>query len=163
MNRIHVVAVSIFTSVAPVVSAPVARAEDSVTYEVVSDIVPVAKGIEYRDVSGKKLLQEVPLPWTITVSVVDAFSPADGGAEVRADWRPDFRTAATVGAVLRGQLVTVRISYRGNTICESVLDLGNATCYGSVPHSPDTDSSYGPSRLFPEPESGLPCLSIPCN
>jgi hypothetical protein len=155
MNRIHVMAVSMIAGVATVVSAPVARAEDSVTYEVFSAVVPVAAGIEYRDVSGKKLLQAVPLPWQITVPVGDAFSPTDGGAEVRADWRPDFRTAATVGRVLQGQLTTVRISFRGTVICESTLDVGNATCYGGVPHSPDTRSSYDRSPLFPEPASGL--------
>jgi len=64
---------------AAVISAPAAHAEDSVTYEVFSDVVPVVAGIEYRDRSGKKLLQTVPLPWQITVPVVDAFSPADDG------------------------------------------------------------------------------------
>lgn len=154
--RIHAWAVSIIAVIAAVVLAPTAHAEDTVTYEVSSEVVPVATGIEYRDVSGKKLLQAVPLPWHITVPVENATSPEDLGAEVRADWRPNFRTAATVGRVLQGQLVTVRISLRGTVICESTDDIGNATCYGSVPHSPDTDSSYDHSPLFPEPASGLP-------
>jgi hypothetical protein len=147
--------VTLIAGAAAVVSAPVVRAEEGVTYEVFSAFVPVATGIEYRDVSGKKLLQDVPLPWQITVPVADPFSPEDAGAEVRADWRPDFRTAATVGRVLQGQLVSVRISYRGAVICESTLDVGNATCYGSTPHSSKTDSSYDRSPLFPEPASGL--------
>lgn len=155
LNRINVTAVSMIAGVAAVVSAPAAHAEDSVTYEVFSASVGEAAGIEYRDVSGKKLLQGVSLPWQITVPVANAFSPEDAGAEVRADWRPDFRTAATVGRVLQGQLVTVRISLRGTVICESTLDVGNATCYGSVPHRPETDSSYDQSPLFPEPASGL--------
>ncbi len=155
MNRSHVVAVSIIAAVMAVVSTPVARAEDSVTYEIFSDAVPVLAGVEYRDITGKKLLQGVPLPWQITVAVADVFSPTDRGAELRADWRPGFRTAATVGRVLQGQLVTVRISFRGNVICENTLDVGNATCYGSVSHRPETSSSYDRSPLFPEPASGL--------
>jgi hypothetical protein len=147
--------VSMMVGIAPMVSAPVACAEETVTYEVFSDFVPSVAGIEYRDVSGKTLLAEVPLPWQITVPVADVFSPEDDGAELRADWRPNFRTAATVGRVLQGQLVTVRISFRGNVVCESTLDVGNATCYGSVPHRPDTESSYDRSPLFPEPASGL--------
>jgi hypothetical protein len=156
MNRIHVMAVAAIACVSALVSAPVAYAEESVTYDVFSDVVPVAVGIEYRDIAGKRWLQDVALPWQITVPVADPFNPEDRGPEVRADWRPDFRTAATVGRVLQGQLVTVRISYRGIVICESTLDVGNATCYGSTPHSPQTDSSYDRSPLFPEPASGLP-------
>jgi hypothetical protein len=155
MNRIRTMVASTIAGVATLVTAPVAHAEELVTYEVVSEFVPVVAGIEYRDVSGKKLLQEVQLPWQTTVPVANAFSREDAGSEVRADWRPPFRTAATVGRVLQGQLVTVRISLRGKVICESTLDVGNATCYGSVPHSPRTDSSYDQSPLFPEPASGL--------
>ena len=143
MNRIYVMALSIIAGVATVVSTPVARADDNVTYEIFSDVVPVLSGIEYRDISGKKLLQAVPLPWQITVPVVDPFSPTNDGAELRADWRPNFRTAATVGGVLKGKFVTVRISFRGNVICESTLDLGNATCYGSVAHRSESKSSPG--------------------
>lgn len=156
MSRINRTLVSIVAGVAAVTSAPAAHADDSVTYEVFSGVVPVATGIEYRDVAGKKLLEEVPLPWQLTVPVADVFSSEDRGAEVRADWRPPFRTAATVGRVLQGQLVTVRITFRGTVVCESTLDVGNATCYGSVSHSPRTDSSYDQSPLFPEPASGLP-------
>ncbi len=155
MNRIFVAIVSIIVSAAAAVFAPAAHAGDSVTYEVFSDFVPVVAGIEYRDVSGKKLLQGVPLPWQITVPVASVFNPEDDGAELRADWRPNFRTAATVGRVLQGQLVTVRISFRGQVVCETTLDVGNATCYGDVMHSPRTDSSYDRSPLFPEPASGL--------
>jgi hypothetical protein len=137
-------------------SAPAAHAEDSVTYDVFSDSVPVLSGIEYRDVGGKHLLQGVPLPWTLSVPVVNAFDPEDNGAELRADWRPNFRTAATVGRVLQGQFVTVRISLGGKAICESTLDVGNATCYGSVPHSPETSSSYDQGPLFPPPDTYRP-------
>lgn len=113
---------------------PTAQAQDGVTYEVFSEVVPRLSGVEYRDVEGKHLLQDVSLPWQITVPVADPTSPTDDGAELRADWRPNFRTAQTVGAVLRGKFVTVRISLRGKVLCESRLDVGNATCFGNVPH-----------------------------
>lgn len=129
---IYAAAMSLLATLA---SPTVARAESETTYEVVSDIVPVVTGIEYRDVSGKTLLQHVPLPWRMTVPVAEPLSPR-GGAELRVDWRPDFRTAATVGRVLQGQWVTVRISLNGRVICENTLDVGNATCFGSIPHRP---------------------------
>lgn len=128
---------------AGVMQAPVAHAQDVVTYEIFSDSVGGLAGVEYRDISGKHLLQDVALPWRLTVPVVDATSPTADGAELRADWRPNFRTAATVGRVLLGKFVTVRI-YRGEELlCESILDVGNATCYGSVPHRAVNESSPG--------------------
>jgi len=39
--------------------------------------------------------------------------------------------------------VTVRISEGANVLCESILDVGNATCYGSVPHTSENESSPG--------------------
>jgi hypothetical protein len=156
MNGFQVIAVSMIAGVTAAVSAPVSRAEDTVTYEVFSSFVGKAAGIEYRDDSGKKHLQAVPLPWQISVPVVNAFDPEAGGAELRADWRPNFRTAATVGRVLQGQFVTVRISFRGEVICESTMDVGNASCYGAVPHTPDSGSSYDRNSLFPEQPGFLP-------
>jgi hypothetical protein len=117
--------VSMVAGVSAVVSAPVAHAEDIVTYDVFSDVIVVASGIEYADHSGRRLLQAVPLPWQTTATVVDAFSPTTNGAELRADWRPNAR---------RYSYVTVRISLGGRVVCESRLDVGNATCYGSTPH-----------------------------
>jgi len=144
VNRILSTAVSMIVGVAGlVVQAPAAHAEDTVTYDIFSDSVGSLAGIEYRDTSGKHLLQDVSLPWTLTVPVVDATSPTADGAELRADWRPNFRTAATVGRVLLGHFVTVRISEGGNVLCESILDVGNATCYGSVPHRAENESSPG--------------------
>lgn len=151
-----VLTVSMTAALAAAAVAPPAHADDSVTYEVVSNVVPVVAGIEYRDRSGKQFLHAVTLPFRITVSVADALSPTDSGAELRADWRPNFRTAATVGRVLQGQFVTVRISTGGKVLCESTLDVGNATCYGSVPHAPDTISSYDRGPLFPEQSGFLP-------
>jgi hypothetical protein len=143
MNPILSVATPMVISVSALLQAPVAQAEDMVTYEIFSDSVAGLAGVEYRDTAGKHLLQDVPLPWTLTVPVVDATSPTADGAELRADWRPNFRTAATVGRVLLGKFVTVRISRGGQILCESILDVGNATCYGSAPHRAENESSPG--------------------
>jgi hypothetical protein len=143
MNPILSMVIPVVISVSALLPAPVAQAEDMVTYEVFSDSVAGLAGVEYRDTAGKHLLQDVPLPWTLTVPVVDATSPTADGAELRADWRPNFRTAATVGRVLLGKFVTVRISRGGQILCESILDVGNATCYGSAPHRAENESSPG--------------------
>jgi hypothetical protein len=143
VNRIRSVAVSVFVGLTGLLHPAVAYAEDTVTYDIFSDSVGELAGIEYRDTSGKHLLQGISLPWTLTVPVVDATSPTADGAELRADWRPDFRTAATVARVLQGHFVTVRITKGNDVLCESILDLGNATCYGSVPHTAENESSPG--------------------
>lgn len=156
ITRTRVIAAFVSAGLATVVSAPAAHADDSVTYDVFSNVVPMVAKVEYRNRSGKQSLDAVPLPFHITVPVADALSPTDSGAELRADWRPNFRTAATVGRVLQGQSVTVHISVGSKVICESTLDVGNATCYGSVPHAPDTNSSYDRSPLFPEQSGFLP-------
>jgi hypothetical protein len=143
MNRIVSMVIPVVVGVGAMLAAPVAQSEDMVTYEIFSDSVAGLAGVEYRDTSGKHLLQDVPLPWTLTVPVVDATSPTDDGAELRADWRPNFRTAATVGRVLLGKFVTVQISRGGQILCQSILDVGNATCYGSAPHRAENESSPG--------------------
>lgn len=135
MRRKYALVGSVIAVIAAISSPSVARAEDEITYEVFSDIVPMVRGIEYRDISGKTLLQNVTLPWQITVPVAEPLSRGNG-AELRADWRPDFRTAATVGRVLQGQWVMVRISLHGEVLCENTLDVGNVACFGSVPHRP---------------------------
>ncbi|MEH3141289.1 MAG: hypothetical protein PGN37_14155 [Mycobacterium kyogaense] len=126
-----------------VLLAPPAQAEDTVTYDIFSDSVGALAGVEYRDTAGKHLLRDVVLPWRLTVPVADAASPTGDGAELRADWRPNFRTAATVGRVLQGHFVTVRIWVGSELLCESILDVGNATCYGSVAHRAENESSPG--------------------
>ena len=136
-------AVSMIVGLGGVVYAPVARAADTVTYDIFSDSVGVLAGVEYRDTAGKHLIEDVPLPFTLTVPVIDARSPTGDGAELRADWRPNFRTAATVGRVLQGHFVTVRIKEGNDVLCESILDVGNATCYGNVPHTAENESSPG--------------------
>lgn len=143
MKRTLTTAVSVIVGIASVTLAPEAHAEETVTYDIFSSSVGVLAGVEYRDISGKHLLQDVPLPWGLTVGVHDPTSPTADGAELRADWRPDFRTAGTVGGLLKGQFVTVRIWRGSELLCESTLDVGNATCYGSVPHRGENVSSPG--------------------
>lgn len=147
MKRIQSVSVLVLVAVviggAGLVHAPLALAEDTVTYDIFSDSVGELAGVEYRDTSGKHLVQDVALPWSLTVPVLDATSPTADGSELRADWRPNFRTAATVGRVLQGHFVTVRIWKGSELLCESILDVGNATCYGSVPHRAENESSPG--------------------
>jgi hypothetical protein len=143
VNRIIATVVTAIATVTCLDLAPVAHAEDNVTYDIFSDSVGVLAGVEFRDAWGKHLIENVALPWRLTVPVVDAMSPTADGAELRADWRPNFRTAATVGRVLQGHFVTVRIWRGSELLCESILDVGNATCYGSVPHRAENESSPG--------------------
>jgi hypothetical protein len=119
-------AVALTTGIAALLSAPVAHAEDTVTYEIVSDQdnVPAAN-VEYNDRSERKSLQHVSLPWRLTADVPNAVSPTKDGAEIRADWRP-YRWPY--------KYVTVRIYLGDKLLCESTLDVGDATCYGSTPH-----------------------------
>jgi len=124
MTRIGVLMMSIVCAVcATLATTPVARAADTVTYEVVSELIPMAN-VEYLDGGQRQALQAVQLPWRFTVTVPDAASPTSNGAELRVDWRP-YRWPT--------KWVTVRI-YRGaRVLCESILDIGDATCYGTTP------------------------------
>jgi hypothetical protein len=126
MNRRCALATALLTGIAAMVCAPAAHAEDSITYEIVSaqDNVPAAN-VEYNERSGRRALQQVSLPWRLTVDVPNAVSPTKDGAEIRADWRP-YRWPY--------KYVTVRIYLGANLLCESTLDVGDATCYGSTPH-----------------------------
>jgi hypothetical protein len=125
-HRIYGLGAVLIAGIAAVLAAPSAHAEDSVTYEIVSDQQDVpAANVEYNEGSRRKALQQVPLPWRLTVDVPHAVSPANDGAEIRADWRP-YRWPY--------KYVTVRIYLRGTLLCESTLDVGDATCYGSTPH-----------------------------
>ena len=111
-----------------VLLTPVAHAAESVTYEVVSNDIPTAGGIEYFDGSARQVLQNVPLPWRTNVTIANPRSLGTDGAEVRADWRNSI--AAPVWRP--GKWVTVRI-YIGKTLrCQNTLDVGNAACYGST-------------------------------
>lgn len=114
-----------------VVVAPAARADDTVTYEVVSDTVAAAN-IEYFDHSERRALYGVPLPWRIDVPVVDPHSGSTNGAEVRADWRGSVPASPLPPGRPPGYWVTVRILFQGKVICANTLDVGDAACYGST-------------------------------
>jgi hypothetical protein len=109
-----------------VLSAPAAHAEDLVTYEVVSDDLAVAN-VEFESASGRVGYEGVQLPWRAEVPVSAVRAAPPDGSQVRADWRPNARPF---------RWVTVRIIYQGKVICESTLDIGNATCYGITPRIP---------------------------
>ena len=119
------VLIVVASGIANIAVAPSASAEVDVTYEVVSETITAAN-VEYYDRSVRIAQQRVALPWRITVPVVDARSPTSDGAQIRADWRGYGRW--------RYKYVSVRIYLGGELLCESTLDVGNATCYGSVPH-----------------------------
>lgn len=128
MIRGGCLAATLMIGIGTFVLTPAARAADEVTYEVVSDVVGAAQGIEFYDGSARQLLENVPLPWRRTVTINNPRSLSTDGAEVRADWRNSI--AAPVWRP--GKWVTVRI-YIGPTLrCQNTLDVGNAACYGST-------------------------------
>lgn len=108
--------------------APIARADESVTYEVVSNFVGVADNIEYFDGSTRQFRENVPLPWRTDLTMANPRSLSTDGAEVRADWRSSI--AAPVWQP--GKWVTVRLYVGGTLRCQNTLDVGNAACYGST-------------------------------
>lgn len=108
----------LFASVLTPASA--GAADDVVTYEIVSDSVGVVN-IEYMDPDQRILLERVPLPWRMATTVLGGTERA----EVRADWRPSARP---------NSWVTVRILLGSKVVCQTTLDIGNATCYGNTPH-----------------------------
>jgi hypothetical protein len=133
MIRIQLVMIACIIGVSSIWAPPAARAADNVTYEIVSNDVAAAN-IEYFDSSERKMLYAVPLPWRMDVTVPDARTPSTDGAEVRADWRPRVCDGRALCPEARpNNWVTVRILFRGKIICESTLDVGNASCYGSTP------------------------------
>lgn len=127
------VMISVMTGISVLCLAPVARADESVTYEVISSDIPTAN-IEYFDGSARQALQNVALPWRTTVTVANPTSLGTDGAEVRADWRPGHVPIGPLGApALASKWVTVRI-YFGNTVrCANTLDVGDAACHGATP------------------------------
>jgi hypothetical protein len=114
----------LIVGVAATMLAPAARANDVVTYEVVSDSIPQVN-VEYVDGSGRKLLESVPLPWRLDVILDDPRGPTGRGAQVRVDWRP---------LKSKNRTVTVRIYDGADLLCQSTLDVGDAACYGNTPH-----------------------------
>lgn len=129
--RIHAIITLVVAAAAVVVLAPPARADDNVTYEVVSSSVRQAN-IEYVDRSERKVIMGASLPWRAEVTMVDARSPSTRGAEIRADWRGYVPASPLPPGILIGYWVTVRILVNGEVICQSTLDVGDATCYGHV-------------------------------
>ena len=129
--RIRAIIVSFVTAAAAVLLAPPAWADDNVTYEVVSSSVGAAN-IEYFDRSERRVIENASLPWRADVTVVDAQSPSARGAEVRADWRGYVPASPLPPGIPIGYWVTVRILFNGKVLCQSTLDVGNATCYGHV-------------------------------
>lgn len=105
------------------VNAPAARADDVVTYEVVSDDIRAAN-IEYESTTGRQAFEGVSLPWRTDATVRTVLGAPPDGSQVRADWRPVAAPA---------KWVTVRILYQGKVVCQATLDVGNATCYGITP------------------------------
>src|ERR1700756_1647785 len=129
MIRNPLITVALIPSTSALILAPAAHADDdNVTYEVVSDSVGVADGIEFFDGSARQRLEHVPLPWRTDVTIANPRSLGTDGAEIRADWRSSI--AAPVWRP--GRWVTVRV-YIGKTLrCQNTLDVGNAACYGST-------------------------------
>lgn len=130
MIRSRMLLAALATTVASaVVSAPVARADQSVTYEVISDRVATAD-LDYFDGATRQRVQNVALPWRTTVSM------ANPGVKARlaADWRRD-KTALWQP----GGWVTVRLYIDGTPGCEVTLDIGTAICNGRLaPFGPNT-------------------------
>ena len=124
MTRNRVAAVALIFGIGAAILAPPAHASDAVTYEVVSERISTIS-VEYVDQTGRKLLKSVPLPLRLDVTLDDAKGPTGPGAQVRADWRPSARPSLWV---------IVRIYSNGQLLCQTTLDVGNATCYGNTPH-----------------------------
>jgi len=123
-SRISVLGVMVGAA-ATVVAAPSAHAADAVTYEISSDSIPKMNSVEYVDATGRKLLNNVQLPWRLDVPLDDAGGPTGRGAQLRVDWRP---------SAWPSRWVVVAIHSNGKLLCQTTLDVGNATCYGNTPH-----------------------------
>lgn len=116
-------AVTIAAAANLVLCAPAAHAQDSVTYEIVSQYISTVN-VEYIDDSGRKALENVQLPWRLEVPLADARASTGWGAQLRADWRP---------AAGPGRWVVATIFSNGRVLCQNTLDVGNVTCYGNTP------------------------------
>jgi hypothetical protein len=126
MRTTRIALAAVATVLAAVTAAPTAQASDAVTYEVVADVAQVPTlSVEFVDATGRKLLENVAVPWRLDVTLDDAKGSSNSGAQLRADWR---RLAWP------GRWVRVSIFSNGKLLCQSTLDVGNATCYGNTPH-----------------------------
>jgi hypothetical protein len=123
MRRLRCVLLALVSVAATVVVAPPASAQTSVTYEVVSDAIG-SVNLEFFDGTRRQAMDDVPLPWRITVPVANPTSVGFDTAEIRADWR---------WAAAPNRFVTTRIYFGDAIRCENTLDVGNAACYGTTP------------------------------
>lgn len=147
MRRSGVLAVALL--VAPLcANAPVASATGSVTYEIVSDDIGVVN-VEYVDADGRHLVKDVSLPWRLDRPIADAEAQPPAGAQLRAEWWPQRAPS---------RWVTVRIFSQGKMLCESVLDVGNASCYGVTPLGLPQSALTKPVRDYPSTISPPPPL-----
>lgn len=113
-----VVTMSLIAGASVVATAPAARADDYVTYEVVSGYVHSAN-VEYYDRAQPISLQGVPLPWRTNATVANPTSESTDGAHLHANWPHAY-----------GSWVTIRMYVRGSLLCESKVDTGKAACDG---------------------------------
>ncbi|MGV0735037.1 hypothetical protein ABQF35_05125 [Mycobacterium syngnathidarum] len=130
------------------VKAPVASAADSVTYEIVSDSIGLVN-VEYVDSDGRHLVHDVALPWRLDRPIADAQAQPPAGAQLRAEWWTQRAPS---------RWVTVRIFSGGKLLCESVLDVGNASCYGVTPLGLPPSTLTKPVRDYPSTISPPPPL-----
>jgi hypothetical protein len=125
VKRVHLLVVA--TLLAALLSAAPAQATDAVTYEITSDQLTEVSSLQYIDRSGRVDLGTTPLPWRMDVTLDDAdASVLRGGAEVRTEWLFPLRA--------RWKYVVVSIYSNGTLLCQTTLNIGNATCYGNIPH-----------------------------
>ncbi|OBI44035.1 hypothetical protein [Mycobacterium sp. E796] len=113
------VVIALLTGCSAALGAPAtARADDSVTYEVLSQSPSLtAVDAEYTDGVGQVAVQNIPLPWRMNAAVPDAYS-AD--TTIRVTWP----------SPVRYKWVIVRIFTRGSMLCEAIADKGETTCTG---------------------------------
>ena len=131
MIRLRRAAVPVIVGIYAVWLSPVVRADEAITYEVLSDDIPTAN-IEYFDGTARQELHDAALPWRTTVKVADPRSLGFDGALVIADWRPGHVPIGPLGAPsLAGKFVTVRILIENTVRCSNTLDVGDAACYGA--------------------------------
>lgn len=114
------VVTAVIIGILALAAPPPARADDIVTYEVLTTSDIAAVNVEYSDISGRRALQQVPLPWRINATVGNARS---NDAEIIANWRPHDKLY---------HFVTVRVYTRGTLLCENIRDTGDGACYGSA-------------------------------
>ncbi len=114
------VVIALIMGCSAAVGAPaIARADESVTYEVLAQSPSLtAVDAEYTDGAGQVAVQNVSLPWRINAAVADAHSV-------------DTTLHVTWQSPVRYKWVIVRIFTRGSMLCQSIADKGETTCTGT--------------------------------